>query len=179
MTLHIGDGPEVQIGQTIQVWGSPWQPQYNGFETYIPPGRKGIGSKWQLIPSNTTILVTHTPPRGFFDGNREGCADLDERIDELVTPHRVIHADGSPEASSWSLTSPEAARTVDTVGVAGPWLRASVFGHFHERGRTTRTARLHNTQIGAAGSNVQMVNCAICDDSYAVVAKPSVFDIVP
>lgn len=66
----------------VNVWGSPWQPQYPGFETYRSPGTD-IARRWAAIPDNTTILVTHTPPAGIMDGGGEGCADLAERIDGL------------------------------------------------------------------------------------------------
>lgn len=76
-------------GRDVHVWGSPWQPQYPGFETYRRPGRSGkrdkstIADRWKLVPDDTTVLVTHTPPRGVMDGGGRGCADLASRIERL------------------------------------------------------------------------------------------------
>ena len=53
--------------------------------------------KWQLIPDNTDVLITHGPPRGIGDeatlGFRcfnAGCIDLLHRIDQLSLKAHVF-----------------------------------------------------------------------------------------
>lgn len=84
----------------LRFWGSPWQPEYNGWAFNLPRGRP-LAEKWALIPDETHVLITHGPPQGFGDragmAERTGCEDL------LRTVRRVrpalhlfghIHQDG-------------------------------------------------------------------------------------
>lgn len=47
-------------------------------------------SKWEMIPSDTDILVTHTPPVGHGDlccsGVRAGCVELLSTVQNRVKP---------------------------------------------------------------------------------------------
>jgi len=46
--------------------------------------------KWEMIPSDTDILVTHTPPIGYGDlcctGVRAGCVELLSTVQNRVKP---------------------------------------------------------------------------------------------
>lgn len=53
-----------------KVWGSPWTPKYFNWAFGLPRGEE-IRAKWDLIPPDTDILVTHTPPNQLLDM----CAD--------------------------------------------------------------------------------------------------------
>jgi Icc-related predicted phosphoesterase len=55
----------------IKFYGSPWQPQFMNWAFNLTPG-KALREKWDLIPADTDILVTHGPPYGFGDTNAEG-----------------------------------------------------------------------------------------------------------
>lgn len=89
-------------GETIeglQVWGSPWQPEYNQWAFNLPRGQ--LGEKWRQIPSGIDLLITHGPPADCGDrsGNsaRAGCAELrDERRRIRPRLHLCghIHQDG-------------------------------------------------------------------------------------
>jgi len=60
----------------LKIWGSPWTAQFKGINpkccafTLPIPSREGDGlmDKWDLIPQDTDILITHTPPFGVLDG---------------------------------------------------------------------------------------------------------------
>ena len=60
----------------LKIWGSPWTTQFKGINpkccafTLPIPSREGDGlmDKWDLIPQDTDILITHTPPFGVLDG---------------------------------------------------------------------------------------------------------------
>ncbi|MDF1816105.1 MAG: hypothetical protein P1V20_28145, partial [Verrucomicrobiales bacterium] len=69
-----------------KIWGSPWQPEFHDWSFNLPRG-SALAEKWALIPEDTDILITHSPPRGILDlcshGGREGCDDLLKRVVEL------------------------------------------------------------------------------------------------
>jgi Icc-related predicted phosphoesterase len=71
----------------IKIWGSPWQPEFHNWAFNLPRGEK-IKEKWDMIPTNTDILITHGPPFGKldyvpYDNINVGCEDLLTRIQEL------------------------------------------------------------------------------------------------
>jgi predicted phosphohydrolase len=77
----------------LKFWGSPWQPEFCRWAFNLPRGQE-ILNKWNLIPSDTDILITHTPPIGFNDlccsGVRAGCVELLSTIQKRVKPRYNI-----------------------------------------------------------------------------------------
>jgi predicted phosphohydrolase len=74
----------------IKVWGSPWQPEFYSWAFNLPRGGDELNSKWDMIPINTDILITHGPPQGHLDTSGPpwnnpdlGCERLRERVDEI------------------------------------------------------------------------------------------------
>ncbi len=67
----------------LRVYGSPWQPWFFDWAFNLRRGPE-IREKWDLIPDDTDILVTHGPPYGILDrtmrGEAAGCRDLLETI---------------------------------------------------------------------------------------------------
>ena len=57
--------------ESLNIWGSPWQPDYKNGAFNLPRG-PALVEKWSLIPGNTDVLVTHGPPRGFGDRSVQG-----------------------------------------------------------------------------------------------------------
>mgnify|MGYP003676498896 FL=1 len=63
----------------IKFWGTPWQPWFMdmAFNVASNIGRR---ARWSLIPSDTQVLITHTPPRSILDltslGENVGCEEL-------------------------------------------------------------------------------------------------------
>ncbi|KAL4217095.1 Metallophosphoesterase mpped2 [Mactra antiquata] len=47
----------------IKIYGSPWQPEFCDWGFNLPRGEMCL-EKWDLIPINTDILITHGPPIG-------------------------------------------------------------------------------------------------------------------
>lgn len=82
-TCLIDESIEIE-GMTI--WGSPWQPEFHNWAFNLPRGPK-LKAVWQMIPVDTDIVITHSPPRGILDlcsnGRFEGCDDLRDRIFEV------------------------------------------------------------------------------------------------
>jgi predicted phosphodiesterase len=67
----------------VKLYGSPWQPDFCNWAFNLPRGPL-LAAKWQAIPDDTDILVTHGPPLDILDRNsgdeRTGCADLAHHV---------------------------------------------------------------------------------------------------
>ena len=80
-----GDKPE----ENIRIYGTPWQPEFYNWAFNLSKNGPGLQSKWNMIPENTDILITHGPAYGFLDdvegrrGQHLGCELLAERIKEI------------------------------------------------------------------------------------------------
>ncbi|MEM7033414.1 MAG: metallophosphatase domain-containing protein [Chloroflexota bacterium] len=70
----------------IKFYGSPWQPWFYNWAFNLARGTE-IRAKWDLIPWDTDILITHGPPYGHGDRTtrREfvGCTDLLETVEKI------------------------------------------------------------------------------------------------
>lgn len=86
----------------IKFWGTPWQPWYYGW-AFQPPmsGKDGVmesflKEKFDLIPKNTNILISHGPPAGILDDADDayklGSPELLEAINNL--PDLKVHIFG-------------------------------------------------------------------------------------
>jgi Icc-related predicted phosphoesterase len=69
----------------LKFYGSPWLPDLAGWAYYLSDQERR--AKWALIPSDTDILITHTPPFGILDkprsGRPVGCSYLRTVLDDL------------------------------------------------------------------------------------------------
>jgi Icc-related predicted phosphoesterase len=92
-----GDMPE----ENVRIYGSPWQPEFCNWAFNLPRNGKEMKARWDAIPDNTDILITHSPPFGHLDipgGNtiRVGCEMLRYRVDEIKPKIHVFgHIHGS------------------------------------------------------------------------------------
>lgn len=70
----------------IKFWGSPVQPWF--YDWAFNRLGETIKPHWDMIPSDTNVLITHGPIKGFLDmtmrGESVGCPYLRERIGELT-----------------------------------------------------------------------------------------------
>ena len=70
----------------IRFYGSPWQPWFHDWAFNLRRGSE-IRKKWDLIPEDTDVLITHGPPYGHNDrvlmGERVGCQDLLEAVERI------------------------------------------------------------------------------------------------
>jgi Icc-related predicted phosphoesterase len=71
----------------IKIWGTPWQPEFHNWAFNLPRGEK-LKEKWDMIPLNTDILITHGPPLGKLDyvrytNENVGCEELMKRVEEV------------------------------------------------------------------------------------------------
>jgi Icc-related predicted phosphoesterase len=131
--VYLKDSSATLCGLTF--WGSPWQPEYNGWAFNLPRGA-ALAERWSLIPPGMDVLITHGPPRGYGDRSpiegRAGCDDLLVGIDRVKpTLHLFghIHQDGGlwwrngvclVNATTW-----ECERSATVVDIEMPSKRAS------------------------------------------------------
>jgi Icc-related predicted phosphoesterase len=70
----------------IKIYGSPWQPRFYDWAFNLNRGRE-MAEKWEMIPADTDILITHGPPFGILDrtayGDNAGCEELIKKVTEL------------------------------------------------------------------------------------------------
>ncbi|KAI4469219.1 metallophosphoesterase [Holotrichia oblita] len=73
----------------IKIYGSPWQPEFGNWGFNLKRGQQLL-EKWDLIPDDTDILVTNTPPLGHGDlactNVRTGCVELLTTVQKRVRP---------------------------------------------------------------------------------------------
>ncbi|XP_067881886.1 metallophosphoesterase domain-containing protein 1-like, partial [Heterodontus francisci] len=70
----------------FKVYGSPWQPAFCDWAFNLCE-RSQLREKWEQIPPDTDILITHGPPQGFCDvvphfGN-VGCPELSKAVQRV------------------------------------------------------------------------------------------------
>ena len=97
LTLY-GDGPNGDYPEgNIRIYGSPWQPEFYSWAFNLPKNSLQLAAKWEAIPDNTDILITHGPAYDTLDTvvgrfwDNLGCNLLAERI-AVVKPK--IHVCG-------------------------------------------------------------------------------------
>lgn len=70
--------------ENINFWGSPYIPGEAGW-AFVKGRGKPISHHWDLIPTNTDVLITHGPPFGMLDELNDrtliGCKNLKEKIE--------------------------------------------------------------------------------------------------
>ncbi|XP_072389976.1 UPF0046 protein C25E10.12 [Diabrotica undecimpunctata] len=73
----------------IKIYGTPWQPEFGNWAFNLERGEECL-SKWNAIPNDVDILITHTPPLGHGDlvcsGIRAGCVELLATVQQRVKP---------------------------------------------------------------------------------------------
>ena len=70
----------------VKFYGSPWQPEFHNWAFNLPRGEE-LAAKWEKIPDDVDILITHGPAYGILDyapiGGRVGCEELYRKIVEV------------------------------------------------------------------------------------------------
>ena len=85
--VHYLEDDSVMV-EGLKIYGSPWTPQYKHYVwAYILDRGPQMARKWEMIPEDVDILVTHCPPEGILDasgsGESAGCAELLSRVLEV------------------------------------------------------------------------------------------------
>jgi Icc-related predicted phosphoesterase len=61
-TISVGDDEKM-----VNIYGSPWQPEFYNWAFNLPKNGVELAAKWDAIPDNTDILITHGPAFGVLD----------------------------------------------------------------------------------------------------------------
>lgn len=76
--------------ERLKIWGSPWQPEFCNWAFNLPRMGQELELKWDEIPPDTDILLTHGPAWGHLDvpgsphrKQNLGCELLAERIKKI------------------------------------------------------------------------------------------------
>ena len=85
----------------LQIYGSPWQPRFFDWAFNLNRGYE-MAEKWELIPDDIDILITHGPPNGILDlvprrgwNENTGCEELRKRVEQLAAFGRLrLHVFG-------------------------------------------------------------------------------------
>ncbi len=75
----------------LKIWGSPWTKTFRGMnprcKAFTMETDEELGEKWELIPPETDVLITHSPMHGCLDqlqdGTMCGSSTLQDRIAKL------------------------------------------------------------------------------------------------
>lgn len=93
----------------INFFGSAYTPEFGGWAFNLSRMDMSLHDKWEMIPEETQVLITHGPPKGIGDltagyhgieGMKEvyeppeevGCYDLNQRVQKL--PNLKLHTFG-------------------------------------------------------------------------------------
>lgn len=76
--------------EELKIYGSPWQPRFYDWAFNLMRGAE-IAEKWQQIPGDIDILITHGPPNGILDEvphryfvENTGCEELRKTVEEIA-----------------------------------------------------------------------------------------------
>jgi len=73
----------------LKIWGSPWTKTFEGMnpkcKAFTVDSDEELAEKWAMIPKDTNILITHSPPYGMLDLTRHG-----EHVGSISLYHQVI-----------------------------------------------------------------------------------------
>jgi 3',5'-cyclic AMP phosphodiesterase CpdA len=89
-----------EFSRPIKIYGSPWQPNFYDWAFNLPRMGDELKTKWDMIPDDTDVLITHGPPneiRDFVSNWRQGdmnvgCELLRHQLDDRLNP--VLHVFG-------------------------------------------------------------------------------------
>ena len=85
--------------QGIKFYGAPWVPELSGQAFYKSDAE--LKDEWQVVPRDTDVLITHTPPFGVLDKSTQGmilgCKHLAKAVREIKPK---LHCFGHVHASS-------------------------------------------------------------------------------
>ncbi|KAI9910467.1 hypothetical protein PsorP6_010655 [Peronosclerospora sorghi] len=84
--LYLEDQAVVIEGYVF--YGTPWQPEFCNWAFNLPRG-EALRRHWRRIPTDTDVLITHTPPMGHGDlvgDHHVGCEDLLHEVEHRVRP---------------------------------------------------------------------------------------------
>ena len=94
---------DLDTDSSVKIYGSPWQPEFYNWAFNLPRCGDELKKKWDAIPTDTDILITHGPPQDHLDVSGPpynephlGCELLRVKVDEQPPKIHVFgHIHGS------------------------------------------------------------------------------------
>lgn len=101
----------------MMIYGSPWTPQQHHTKAFCVNQGAECFDKWQKIPSDTDILITHVPPFGHGDVSQSGeeqigCVELFTTIQEKIRPKYHVFGNNYP---GYGITTDETTKYVNAT----------------------------------------------------------------
>lgn len=74
----------------ISFYGTPWQPEFGSGWAFTLDTEQELNKKWQNIPSDVQVLISHGPPAGILDftvdGKHVGSSSLLAETTQRIKP---------------------------------------------------------------------------------------------
>jgi predicted phosphohydrolase len=103
--IYLRDSEVVIDG--VKFYGSPWQPWFYDWAFNLQRGAE-IGAKWDLIPIDTDVLITHGPPKHILDWvgkDSVGCEELATVVNRIAPSIHVFgHIHGAYGRREYGMT---------------------------------------------------------------------------
>lgn len=133
----------------LRIWGSPWTKTFKGMnpncKAFTCDTEEELAEKWALIPNDTDILITHSPPLGILD---------------KVERHDIIGLSYPPS----KLYEHCGSKSLDfKIGHMENPPKVWVFGHIHEG---------YGEDLSVRGKPCKMINASHVNERYQPVNKP-------
>ena len=107
----------------FKIYGSPWQPEFCNWAFNLERGEQ-LAEKWAMIPEDTDILITHSPPYGILDKVEElGWIKTQNEYDDYMRMSRAESIDKVEKPVGCE-------ELLKRVKIVKP--RLHIFGHIHE-----------------------------------------------
>lgn len=98
------DVPAIDVtAGAIRLYGHSWMPKYGNYAFMLERGKDELKKAVSYIPDTVDILVSHCPPIGILDKNRDGiacgCETLGYHLNKISSPpflHVFGHIHDSP-----------------------------------------------------------------------------------
>jgi len=115
----------------IKFYGSPWQPEFLNWAFNLKRGEE-LKEKWDSIPEDIDVLITHGPSYGkldVVDGRSEhlGCEDLKRRIEEIKPS---IHCCGHIHSGHSTIDGKDIYNKMEEDGIT--YINASILNERYE-----------------------------------------------
>lgn len=80
----------------LKVYGAPWQPEFYDWAFNLPRNGPELEEKWNKIPDDTDVLLTHGPPHKINDTviNRPENLGCEKLLDRVLEVKPLIHSFG-------------------------------------------------------------------------------------
>ena len=81
----------------LKIWGSPWTLNFQGqnpkCKAFGVDCEEELQKKWDLIPEDVDIFITHSPPYEILDttvrGEHVGCKSLSHKVQTMINPPKL------------------------------------------------------------------------------------------